>query len=377
MNKIGLSGFRKSMYSPIGLDIGSTSIKMAQLKRKETGWEISGLLFEEIDLPKDENGENRSETVVNIIKKCMKGSSFSGKSVVSVMPGSQLDILPVKFTLAKEESLEEVILEKARVHLSYNVENAVIDYLPFEDSEHVQDKDHPLRYLLISARREDVDSQLSILKRAKLMPAALDISACALGRLIRLSGIDKSRNVLVINTNNRHTSLTLIWKNNILLDRTVLWGRENLVESLMNRLKLDRQSADGLLSRKGLGSGESHEPEHGVGHHTNSNAPDVVYQIIANQIGELTSEIDKMLQYFSSEMRGAVVDQLYLMGSSSTIQGLDTYLGKRTAIAAEYFHPSEKLNMGTHGFSEDSNEIVAFFGVPLGLAIREIPELNL
>jgi Tfp pilus assembly PilM family ATPase len=105
-------------------------------------------------------------------------------------------------------------------------------------------------------------------------------------------------------------------------------------------------------------------------------APDVVYPIIANQIGELTAEIDKMLRYFSSEMRGAVVNQLYLMGTASTIQGLNTYMEKRIGIVTDYYHPSDKLHMGTDDMSDDSNGVVSFFGVPVGLAIREIPELN-
>ncbi|UCH81611.1 MAG: type IV pilus assembly protein PilM [Nitrospiraceae bacterium] len=376
MKKTGLTGFGKSRYSPIGLDIGSTSVKMAQLKKKDTGWEISGLAVKEIDIPKDENGQHSNEDVADVIKECMKGSSFSGKSVVSVMPGSQLDIFPVKFSLAKDESVEDAILEKARAHLSYDVKNAVIDYIPFEDSEHEPGTDHPLRSLLISARREDVDNQLAILKRAKLKPAALDISACALARLIRLSRTDRNRNVLVVNTNNRHTSLTLIWKNNILLDRTILWGRENVVESLMNRLKLDRQNADGLLVRKGLDPEQGNETEQDNERNMQGKAPDVVYPIIANQIGELTAEIDKMLRYFSSEMRGAVVNQLYLMGTASMIQGLNTYMEKRIGIVTDYYHPSDKLHMGTDDMSDDSNGVVSFFGVPVGLAIREIPELN-
>jgi len=217
---------------------------------------------------------------------------------------------------------------------------------------------------------------LAILKRAKLKPAALDISACALARLIRLSRTDRNRNVLVVNTNNRHTSLTLIWKNNILLDRTILWGRENVVESLMNRLKLDRQNADGLLVRKGLDPEQDNETEQENERNMQGKAPDVVYPIIANQIGELTAEIDKMLRYFSSEMRGAVVNQLYLMGTASTIQGLNTYMEKRIGIVTDYYHPSDKLHMGTDDMSDDSNGVVSFFGVPVGLAIREIPELN-
>jgi type IV pilus assembly protein PilM len=291
------------------------------------------------------------------------------------MPGYQLDILPVKFSLSGDESVEEAIVEKARAHLSYDVENAVIDYIPVEDGETGPEKDRPIRSLLIAARREDVDNHLSILKRAKLNPVALDISACALARVIRISGTEKYNNVLVINAGKLHTSLTLIWKNNILLDRTIPWGRENVIESLMNRLKLNRQKADGLLS------GNGHHPEHSEGPEQEnerdthrSKTSEVVYQIVANQLEELSTEIDKVLQYFSSEMRGAVIDVLYLMGSSSTIKDLDTYLGKRTGISIQHFNPAGTLNMGENAVSKDTNGYGALFGVPVGLAMRGIME---
>ncbi len=365
----------KSNYSAIGLEIGAASIKMAQLIRKATGWVISDMLVKEINLSDNENGDIRSDAIVNTIKECMKESSFSGRSVVSVMPGNQLDILPVKLSLSQDKSVEDAILDMARAHLSYDVENAVIDYIPVEDGETGPEKDNPTRSLLISARREDVDNHLSILKKAKLKPVALDISSCALARLIRFSGTEKDKNVLVINAGNQHTSLTLIWKNNILLDRTILWGRENLIESLMNRLKLDRQKADGLLSRNGLYSGRSEKPEQENERHTHENkTSEVMYEIVTNQLEILSTEIDKVLQYFSSEMRGAVIDVLYLMGAASTIKDLDTYLEKRIGISTKQFNPAGTLNMGEHDVSGDTNGYGAFFGVPVGLAMRGIGE---
>jgi type IV pilus assembly protein PilM len=378
MKRSGLRRPGRNKYSPIGLDMGATSIKMAQLKRVATGWAISEMLVKEINLSTDENGERRGDALVNTIKACMKESSFSGKSVVSVMPGYQLDILPVKFSLSGDESMEDAILEKARAHLSYDVEKAVIDYIPVEDGETGRKKDHPIRSLLVAAQREDVDNHLSILKRAKLKPVALDISACALARVIRYSGTEKNNNVLVINMGNRHTSLTLAWKNNLLLDRTIQWGRENLMESLMNRLKLDQQKAEGLLSRNGLHSGQNEEPAQEDEHMSrDSKTSEVVYGILAQQVETLSKEIDMVLQYLSSEMRGAVIDVLYVMGSSSTVRDLDIYLGKRTGISTERFNLFGRLKMGAQGTPKDVNGYGAYLGVPVGLAMRGITDKDM
>ncbi len=373
MRRTWLLSIKGKDYSPIGLDVGATSVKMAQLKNTAAGWVISEMREKMISVSQQESGESRTDAIVRSINACMKEASFAGRSVVSVMPGYQLDILPVKLSVSGEESVEDAILEKARAHLSYTVENAVIDYIPVEDGESGEDQSRPVRSLLISARREDVDTHLSILKRAKLKPLAIDMSACALARLIRFSGTEKENNVLVVNAGDQHTSLTLVWKNNILLDRTVPWGRENLLGSLMNRLKLSHQKADGLLSRNGLSTGHSEEP----GQVHESLAPvsktyEVVHEIIANQLEKLSTEIDKVLQYFSSEMRGAEMDVLYIMGTAGMIRDMDTYLEKRTGIAAKPFNPEGLLNRDERGNINDTDGYGVFFGVPLGLAMRGI-----
>ncbi len=358
-------------FSPIGLEMGATSIKMAQLQRTANGWEVRDMLAKEIPSANNENGRSRKEELIQIIKDGLKESTFSGRSVVSVMPGYQLDIFPIKLALSGDEGLEEAILEEARAHLSYNLENAVIDYIPVENSESDPEKGKTARFLLISARREDVDELLSVLKGAKLKPAALDISACALARIIGFSLNTKDKNALVVNAGELHTTLSVLWKGNILFDRHILWGQENMVESIMNRLKLDRQKTTRLLSRVGLHSGHSGEArqENDKNHHINK-ITEAVYEIVATQLEKLAKEIDKVLQYFSSEMRGAAIDVLYIIGAAGIIKYLDVYLGERTDIATQYFNPLRILRAGNSKVLKDDNGQGLLFSVPLGLAMR-------
>jgi Tfp pilus assembly PilM family ATPase len=143
----------------------------------------------------------------------------------------------------------------------------------------------------------------------------------------------------------------------------------------MNRLKLERQKADELLTRNGLHSGQSQEPEQEnerLLHNTNTS--DVVYEIVANQLEKLSREVDKVLQYFASEMRGSVLDFIYIMGAASTIKDLDAYLEKRTGISTKHFNPAATLDNGGHELSNDNNNYEAVCGVPVGLAMRGLTE---
>jgi type IV pilus assembly protein PilM len=370
MIKTDFIPFGKNKYSPIGIDIGSTSVKMAQLRKTAAGWRISDMCMKVIPFSESENGADRKDLIIQAIKSIMKEASFSGKSVVSVMPGYQLDIFPVKLSLSEAESLEDAVLEEAVARLSYDVEEAVIDYIPVENNGSGSEEKN-VRSLLMAARREDVDEHLSILKGAKLKPLALDISACALARLLRFSGSDNIKNELLINAGYMHTTITVLWQNNILLDRSILWGTENIVESIMNRLKLDQQKASDLLHRIGMRfrHGEEQAPASDGSDYMHKIA-ETVYEIAAPQLEKLAREIDKVMQYFSSEMRGADIDTLYLSGSVSRIKELDTYLGERTGIRTKIFDPLKELKTGENGNSKYQNGFPSSFGVALGLAMR-------
>ncbi len=363
----------KNNYSPIGLDMGVTSVKMAQLQKNGQGWAVRDMIVKEIRVSDHEDREKRKESIIQTIRDCMKESSFLGKSVVSVMPGYKVDILPIKISLVEDESMEEAILREASLYLSYDVENAVIDYLPVENNESLSEKSADGQALLMAVRREDVDEHLSILKEAKLKPQALDISACALARTIGFSLADKDSNALIINAGELHTTLTVLQKGGVLFDRNILWGRDNMVESLMNRLKLDREKAGELLNRVGLHpkqkEGQGQENERDV---QANKIAEAVYEIVAAQLEKLGKEIEKVFQYFSSEKRGAVIDAIYLMGGASTIKDLDIYLTKRTGIPAEGFNPFSVLNTPAKGRAKDNTNDGPYFGVALGLALRQI-----
>jgi type IV pilus assembly protein PilM len=234
------------------------------------------------------------------------------------------------------------------------------------------------RILLLAARREDVDEHLSILKGAKLKPVALDISACALARLIGYSRTDTERNALIINAGELHTTLTMLWRDAILIERTILWGRENMVDSLMQRLKLDRDKAGRLLMRAGLHPRHAKETrEEKERNKEKDKISETVYEIVSAQLEKLAREIEKVIQYVSSEMRGAAIDVIYLTGTAADISDLDTYIEKRTRISAKNINPLRTLQGGSNGTPEDSKGYGSICGVALGLAMRGYGNRNM
>jgi len=360
--------------SPIGLDMGPCSLKAAQLRRTSAGWELKDLLLLEFSSNHDGKENADPEEIALQLKTLIKDSSLSGRAVVSAMPSAQLDIIPIKISWEEKDDFEEALIKEARAYLSYDIEDAVIDYLPLKEKSSDQDTNRACKTLLISAKREDVEAHLALLKRVKLKPVAIDIRASALARLFRYVHGKGNTNRLVVNMDNACTSLTIMGSQEILLDRNIPWGRDSLVNCLTQHLELDKEKSGELLGRIRL---TSHQGAGG----TNRNAvqgdtnrlEETISEIISPELERFVQEIERVFIYFSSEMRGAVLDEISLTGRCSTIRDLDLFLQERTEVPTQFFDPLNDLGLNQADLPDKPlNGHGPLFGVALGLALRGI-----
>jgi type IV pilus assembly protein PilM len=349
---------------------------MVQLQRDSQGWAVQDILDKELPAATDGDESGQAEGIVQAIKEAGKNASFSGKSVVSAMPCDKLDIIPISVSVGENENLEEALVREARAYLSYDIEDAVIDYLPFRvgpaDATKTPDVQ---KTLLVAARREDVDAHLAILRAARLKPLAIDTSAAALARVFSVSDCSGETRRLVVNLSERSTSLVVLCGSSVFVDRRIPWGRENLITRLTDSLKLDPSRAGDLIGRIGLcPSGGRGEDETRVA----ERMLETVGEIVAPELERLAEEVEKVLVYFFSEMRGVNIDELCLVGVGGEVRNLDRHLGSKIGIPAAIFDPMEALGLEKRKAAADSvDRRGPRFSVALGLALRGVETLPL
>ncbi|MBI5183282.1 MAG: type IV pilus assembly protein PilM [Nitrospinae bacterium] len=390
--------FKIRRYSPIGLEIDLTSIKLLQLRETSKGWRIQDMTIR--DLPPVGVGDNEGEDegIIQTIREMLKESSFHGKDVVSTIPPSRLDIIPIKIALSEGEDEEDAIIKEAKAHLSYKIDEAVIDYLPLGQND--QRRDGKERFLLIASKREDVERHIAIIKGGGLRPKAIEISACAVVRAMRhLHSVSMSPNsrennkdgekrIMVINMKDLDTSITVLGGNDILLERNIQWGIENMVGLLINNIELDRGRAKELLYKVGLNPTDLERPQapsQAINARTNkfddathakgdegmeqmNKIADTVYEIVSPQLEDLCQEIKKVMIYFQAEMQGITIESIYIIGNGFYIKNMDKYIEHTTGITTSIVNPLAPFLNG-----EDSlREKTPYFSIALGLVLREI-----
>ena len=356
---------KMATYSPIGIDIGTRSINVVQLAKSS-----EGLYIHEADimmLPDEKIAEERG--IIDALSDLINRNKFRGKEVVSRMHPSLVSIIPIKVSQREGETIEQAILREAKEYLPCPVEEAVIDYLPI--SNVAGGADETRKVLLIFVKRSDVIAHINILKKIGLKVNAIDIGPNAINRAIKRFKRPSEQRILVINIGDLSSFSTILWDDMVLIDRKMGWGENNITEKIVSNLDMDINEARKVMYRYGIDwtSTPRVSIEDTTGVMPDEDIPAHIYEIVAPGLEDLNKEIEKMLIYCTSEMKGAMIDQIYLMGSGGLLRHLNSYLQKTSGIGVRPFEPEEIFSQTEllKGVVKDNFPI---FIISIGLALR-------
>lgn len=318
------------------------------------------------------DGAQDPERLMGEIKNRLKEGAFSGRAVVSTLPENQVDIFPIKLSLKPNDDLEEALVKEAGSYLTYDLSEAVIDYTVVQDENFGSEQRRTIKLLLIGARRANVDGHIAMLKGAGLKPAAIEIPSCALARVFRFAGEETEQSLLLMDMDETTTTLTGLRNQTILFERSIPAGRGALVSRLSRQLKLDREKSKDLLNRIGLGHDNNgpHDRESSK-RPAEAQMMRTVAEIVNPEMEKLAQEVEKVLIYYASEMRGERIHEIALTGQCGSIASLDRWMASRIKIPTSLFDPFQLpgITESNSPLREDGRRRT-LFSVALGLALR-------
>jgi type IV pilus assembly protein PilM len=357
---------QKTNYSSIGLEIGEDCIRMIQLKSNNGQWSLHSLLQEEFSSQEGNPDENHA-MLVSLVKGLLKKQSLHGRTVVSALSNRDVDILPVRLKLENEHELEAKILEQASARLSYDVGNAVIDYLPIDALQDSRDEGKP--FWIIATQRSLLDQHLSLLKDTGLQSNAIDIQPCALVRAVLMSGHAMDEKSLLIHVGDRDSILMLLEKAGPIAERVFLKGYQDMVAKIQNTLKLDKRSAAGLLVDHGF-KDESSE-EMGNRAPRSDDIGNTVHEVILPIFNEIFESLRDFCNYCYAEIRDVTIERIYLTGKASLVCNIDRLVEKTTEIKTEILDPLKSFCADGKTLPDMQTKHGGLFSVPLGLCLRQ------
>lgn len=354
----------------IGLDLGLEKLNMVQVDFK-SGEPIIIAASSDYHNSNYENLVEQPEQFKALIKTAFKSSGFIGHNVVATVPSSFLKIIFLNFECKPHEIESQAMLNALKQRIEGKITEYVIDYLPINphSSEQVN------RVALVAlAKHEAVEEFLDLLHNSGLSVEALEVGPIAIKRLV--ASITQSKNiqkVLTINFGTQNSYLTVIWNNELLLDREIDFGMDNIIDAIAKAFDIDSRTALKVLHEYGLNEEEAAEfpADSELDEIDDSSMTTVLLDILNPIFFQLSEEIKDVLVYVASETRGGAVELIYLMGSLSRVSSADQVIDRLISIPVQTINPF--FGLSTENKDNLLNDLGPLSGVAVatGLSMRE------
>jgi type IV pilus assembly protein PilM len=342
----------------IGLDIGTSSVRAAELALRASGPEL--LRFGQIALPEGalRDGEVVDQAAVaGAIRELWAGVKFSHKRVSVGVANPRVVVRQVEVPYLVGDELRRALPLLVGDQVPIDASQAVMDFAPLEEIR-TSDGGRSLSGLLVAGVEEMIVRSVDAVLAAGLQPRVVDLNSFAVLRAVAASpglGLN-ARPEAVVDIGADLTNI-VVHENGIpRFVRILLIGGQATTRALVEELGLTRIEAEqakrevGLLDDGTPGAG----PTRSMGRAAN----------------DLIEEIRGSLDYFAATSPAGPVTRVILTGGGARLRGLDERLAERLRVPVLTGSPLAGLSVGSTGLSEAQLRFIdPIAAVPVGLAL--------
>lgn len=329
---------------PIGVDIGSTGVRIAQLRRHRMEYELHASAL--VDLPPGNLENGPSDELARVLRRCLGMVTTRGRLTVAAVPDAAVEYHAV---MLPENALQAAGRQAAQV-IRFEVERlstAPMDGLEL-DFWTLPNTNVPAPSVLgATAPRDLVLSRLQTLREAGLDCASVDASAAALCRFgVMLRPPDQQTVWGILDLGASHGTLIVCVDDTPALIRAVGTSGREWTDAVAAALNISTKSA------------ELHKCDHGIAYtasgSSTSEPPGPVATMILGSLRthlhEMAAEIKRSYEYVLGCYPQREVGDLMLVGGGAAMRNLPAFLHDVLAVpvrtAAEYLdEPTTTLSV--------------------------------
>ncbi|MCG3180425.1 MAG: hypothetical protein BIFFINMI_02786 [Phycisphaerae bacterium] len=307
----------RSRCGVIGLDIGSRSVKAAQM--------AGGELIAAIQVPRmNAGGGALADAEARQVCEMLRRRPFRGRRVATAVPSHQLMTgileLPPRSSGAPIEHLARVELGRR-----YDAE-------PSQFEADCWDLPSPVRaanrtcVMAVACKRQDAHRLLDDLEPHGLSVTALDVHALALARACRPLLAESGGTGAIMDVGWAASRLVLVHHGTVVYERALpRLGVSAMAALMAAQVGVETVKGEELLASEGLAGRPGQADNDGAVTLQDEETPDVTEAMAA--------EVRTPLSYLSSQYSDATVRQVVLVGGGALTPGLAARLSERLGLA--------------------------------------------
>ncbi|ACY12889.1 type IV pilus assembly protein PilM [Haliangium ochraceum] len=338
----------------IGLDIGSSSIKAIQLKKRKRGLEVCAFGMEPLAPQTIVDGTIMDQTaVVEAIRALWKRLKLRQRDVAIAIAGHSVIIKKISVPRMSSNELAEQIPQEAEHHIPFSRDDVEIDYeVVLEENLSGQ-----MDLLLVAAKKDVVADYTQVVKDASLVPQVVDVAAFTAQNGFEANyQLRDDETVILINIGAAISNINIIRGTQSLFTRDVTIGGNLFTEELQKQLSLSYEEAEAYK----VGGGPN---EQGV-------VPEPVEQVIESVADVMAGEFQRSLDFFLATSAETNVTRVCLAGGTSKAPALHRAIAQHSRLPVEVIDAWRNVSINA---SLDSDFLAAHAPealIGVGLALR-------
>ncbi|MBI1335683.1 MAG: hypothetical protein GC164_01825 [Phycisphaera sp.] len=369
-----MPGWFGQSREPIGIDFGSHSIRMMQLRTAQGDGPFVATAAARHELPADlpAAGEDRAKAIGKIIAQMLSSGPFVGKRVVTSLPSSAIQYKNLRLPRMPADEIKSAVEWEASDRLNLGADKAAVQF--FDAGEVRQGDDIRQEVILLAATHKAVDEHMLALSTAGLEPIAVECVPSALARCLS-TGTELDPDAaaqVVIDFGYAATKALIVRNGRVVFFKNIEVGAQALDRAVAEKLAIDLADAC-ELRRKDRGVVPQASDVSPAVDTTNATDRDgairrAVYDAMRESITELAREIGLCLRYYSVTFRGRRPESALLIGGEAYDLRLPGLLSGEAGVEVATGDPLTRVDCSA--VEKVLGESHCEWGVAAGLAMR-------
>jgi len=338
----------------VGIDIGSSSVKLVQLQEHRGGYQLVNVGI--IPLPPEAIVDNTfmdSSAIVEAIKNLISSLGVKIKDVVCSISGNSVIIRKISLPTMPAEELEDQIGWEAEQYIPFDINDVNIDFQIL--SQDVIDPSK-MNVLLVASKKDIINDYIAVFNEAGLQLSVVDVDSFAVQNAFEVNyDVSPDEVLALVNIGAGVMNINVVKGGSTLFTRDVQMGGSLYTEEIQKQMGVSSVEAESLKTL-------AHE-----------NCSETLSDVICRVNESLTQEIRRSLDFYNSTANEDRIARIFASGGCTKMYNLVATISEKLQLPVEIINPFVKLHCADKDFDpEYLLEIGPLMAVTVGLAIRRV-----
>ncbi|HOE96374.1 MAG TPA: type IV pilus assembly protein PilM [Candidatus Sumerlaeota bacterium] len=375
--------------TPIGVDIGSHSVKVCQLRRTGDSYELERFgmadIYPEGEPPRDAAGQTEAKT--EALKRALASAGIKSRQAISSVCGESIIVRYLQLPEMPENELKKALQWEAEEYIPFrlsevNLDSAILGRVP--DGEIPK-----MDVLLVSAKKDLVQRHVSVLRGAGLEPRVVDVDSFAFMNCYELNYEQGDECTALVNIGSEITSINVFSAGTSRFSRDILIGGQTITQAIRSHLGCNFADAENLKMAYGTVPATGGDEDGGEGasglldtirgtieemteQETSRDAQEyAVRKAVQAVVHNLLVEVRRSIEFFEGQYRGINVGRVILGGGTAGLPNLRENVEQELRLPVELMDPLRRVRVPQRsGFMSQAEQMRHQLGVAIGLGIR-------